>query len=72
MITTGHDFNAALQRLGFIGMRQFNRLSDAGRAEVQRLYIRHLRACKSLQIDADPHFLTEAIGDEHKFGRVAA
>ena len=41
-------------------------MDDDQRAEVEAAYIRHLRACKKIDIDPDPSFVVEAIEDVYK------
>ena len=42
---------------------RWSRLSDAQRAEVERKFVRHLKACKKSEIDPDPSWIAEAVDD---------
>lgn len=62
------ELKKALTRHGWVIIRQFNRLSDIDKREVERLFRRHSSACTALGIETDPHFLPEAISEQKKFG----
>ncbi len=42
---------------------RWNRLSDAQRADIEKNFVRHIKACKKSEIDPDPAWIAEAVDD---------
>lgn len=61
-ILNGHRRNPYFVR----ARHRYARLSDEQRAEIDAGFVRHLKACRKIEVEPDPSWIAEAVEDVMK------